>query len=401
MSNSMEYNTHLITLDNDYEIRKELANIKVDAKSIDLLVQKMSFLHLKLENVDTRAANTIKQYMGTIGGEVAISYDAYNFTEHTTDMIISGSKSDFRILIKKIMGGKNGLAEIAKEIARNIEAKITAININGKVLDFNKTCYIMGVVPFTTDMITEDPERTEIMSKIEQFVDGNATMIDICGEELYAKSIIGTISEEVTEYLAELVKEIRDKFPHLIITIDTTRAEVASACIDAGIDMINMILPLRYCENLVRIAARKKCPVALICNPQYISSQPKPFVAIPDAIREIQSNMSYAIGLGIDRKNIIIDPGIGFGKNDDDNFLLLKQLTSFKYFNRPLLVGLSRKSFLRSALKGKLDHSLVSTIITNTIAIINGANIVRVHTQEEAKVMKILINATSKSDSEE
>mgnify|MGYP003336289447 CR=1 FL=1 len=147
------------------------------------------------------------------------------------------------------------------------------------------------------------------------------------------KTSIHDLAFPCNAHIVSNIYRIKTKYPDIIVTIDTTRSEVASACLDAGIDMINIIMPLRYCENLVRIVAKRKCPVALIYNPQNITNQPKPFVAIPDAIREIQSNLSFALGNGIDKNNIIIDPGIGFGKNDDDNFLSLKQLTSFKYFN--------------------------------------------------------------------
>jgi len=108
--------------------------------------------------------------------------------------------------------------------------------------------------------------------------------------------------------------------------------------------------------------------------------------------------VNYSIGKGINKDKIIIDPGVGFGRSDKDNFLILRQLSSFKHLNLPILVGLSKRSFLGDALRGKMKQTLISTIAANTLAILNGVNIIRVHNVEHVATMVNIIDSMMRLD---
>ncbi|HPK61805.1 MAG TPA: dihydropteroate synthase, partial [Spirochaetota bacterium] len=299
------YKAHILRLDNEFEIRRELANIGVDKKAFDILTQKMSYLHIKVEKVDTRAANLIKQYLSAIGGEAAISQSAYAYTERTTDMIISASRKNIFLLIKKIQEDRYGLSEIAKEIEKSLFSSVGAIKLGNNILDFNKSTYIMGTISLFKSSSLEPASEKSILKKVDGFVKAGANIIDICDECFYKENSEDKDANELLPRVVSIVKQIKERFPGVILSIDTIKINVAKECLDAGIDIINNSIPLKYNEELINLIAKVKCPMIMIFNPTLITDQPKPLISISDVIREIQSNVSYALGKGVDKDKII------------------------------------------------------------------------------------------------
>ncbi len=388
-----QYNTHIIKLENEYELKKELSNIKVDRKAFDILVPKMTFLHIKIEKVDTRAANIIKQYLSSIGGEAAISKDAYYFTDRYTDMIISASKKNLSLLVKKISDGKYGLPEIAKEIEKNLQENLGIMKIGSKILDFNQKTYIMGILNFSKEeFMNGNFVIKNFLKKIENIVKNGADFIDLYNEIFYNRNSNEDI-KEILPNIASLIKVVKLEFPDILLSFYTSKIEIAKEIFKAGIDLINQIIPLKYNEELIKLIVQNKIPIILIHNSNILNNHVKPLSSATEVLRDMQSNISYALGKGIEKDKIIIDPGIGFVKSDKDNLLILKQLSSFKIFNLPLLVGLARNNFLNEVIKGGIDHCLLCSITANIIAIINGANIIRVSDSEQITTIKKIIDS--------
>ena len=395
------YNVHIIKLENEYEIKKALTEIKVDKKAFDVLVPKMSFFHIKIEKVDTRGANIIKQYLSSIGGEAAISKDAYYFTDRYTDIIISASKKNLLLLAQKISDGKYGLSEIAKEIDRNLRETNYLIKIGNKVFDFNQKTYIMGVLNLSFEDFKNNFSVKNLLKKIDPIIKSGADIIDICSEIFYNKNYYDEI-KEILPSLVSLIKSIKIEYPDIVVSINTSKIEVAKEVFGAGVDLINQSMPLKYNEELIKLIAKNKYPVVLMYNSGLLNNNhhPKPLSSITEVLREIQSNISYAISKGIDKDKIIIDPGVGFGKSEKDNLLILKQLSNFKIFNIPILVGLSKHNFLGEVIKGKIDSCLLSSITANILAIINGANILRINGIEHILTIKKIIDTIKNNNLE-
>jgi dihydropteroate synthase len=389
----INYNAHVIKLDNEYEIKKELYNIKADKRAYDLLIQKMVFTHIKLEQVDTRAANIIKQEIHALGGEAAISQEAYSFTERNTDIIISGSKKCMKILSRRISAQQYGLSEISKEIEKCISSNIGVMKINDRILDFKHKTYVSGVVSYYKYSTFSSFSEKRMLKKVELMIKAGADIINVSSENFSSNG-----EDELVDIssLTHFIKEIKRQFPGVLTSIDTSRLIIAKEAINSGIDIINKTAPLKFNEDLINLIAQEKCPIIMIFSPN--GSHPKPLVSISDVIKDIQSNVNYAIGKGIDKDKIIIDPGIGFGRSDKDNFLILKQLSSFKHLNLPIIVGLSKRSFLGDALRGKMKQTHISTIAANTLAIINGVNIIRVYTAEHVSMMANIIDSIMRVD---
>jgi dihydropteroate synthase len=393
----INYNAHIIKLDNEYEIKKELTNLKTDVRAYELLIQKMIFVHVKLEQVDTRAANFIKKEIHELGGEAAISQEAYSFTERNTDVIISGSKKCLKILARKISGQQYGLTELAKEIEKCLSSNIGVMKIGDKILDFKHKTYVTGVVSYYKYNSFSTFSENRLLRKVELMIKAGVDIINISGENF---STGKNGEEEITDLgnLTHFIKEIKRLFPGILLSIDTGKYLIAKEAHNSGVDIINKSTPLKFNEDLINFVAQVKCPMTMTFSPPLNGGPPKPLVSISDVIKDIQSNVNYAMGKGIDKDKIIIDPGIGFGRSDKDNFLILKQLSSFKHLNLPIIVGLSKRSFLGDALKGKMKQTHISTIAANTLAIINGVNIIRVYTAEHVSMMSNIIDSIMRVD---
>lgn len=394
------YNTHVLHLNNEFEIRRELNNIKADKRAYDILIQKMSFLHIKLEQVDTRAANMLKQHLRAIGGEAVISKEAYSFTERTTDVLLSASRETFKLLAKKLSTLPYGLNKISKELEKSLFSNYGIMNYRDKVLDFRHKTYIMSTLKF--DKLYKTPNFTldTMIEKIDEMIKAGVSILNICEESNMDNFKNNELDKEKIRELLPLVSAIKSKYNDLIISIETSKNIVAKESIGAGVDILVEVVPLKYNNQISHLVAQLKCPIILMHSNTFINQPPRPINSISDVIRDIQSNISFAMSQGIDKDKIIVEPGVGLGRSRRDNLLILRQLSSFKYLNVPILVGLTKNSFIGDALSGKTKKIDISTLTANTMAIINGANIIRVDDVDQAITMTSIIDTIRNLDEE-
>ena len=181
------------------------------------------------------------------------------------------------------------------------------------------------------------------------------------------------------------------------MSIDTRKKDVAERALDAGADIINDISGLHHSEDLARLVARRKVPVVLMHmrgTPKTMQKNPFYKNTISEILRELQPSIAAAIGAGIAPEMIIIDPGIGFeGAADGVIDLRNVRLASLKSLKFPILVGLSRKGFIGEILDRPVEKRLIGTMTANTLAILNGANIIRVHDVADAVEMVKIIDS--------
>ncbi|MCX6722093.1 MAG: dihydropteroate synthase [Candidatus Staskawiczbacteria bacterium] len=262
------------------------------------------------------------------------------------------------------------------------------------VLDLKKTL-IMGVLNITPDSFSDGGEFLNIGLAIKQakkMVEEGADIIDIGGESSRPGSNPVFIKEELKRVLPViklLAKEI--KVP---ISIDTYKPEVAEICLKAGASIVNDITGLRD-KKMVELVAKTKCPVVIMHmkgSPKDMQKNPKYKDVVEDVAKFFKEKISMAKEAGI--KNIILDPGIGFGKTVEDNLKLIKGLKIFLKFSCPIMVGSSRKSFIGKINKTDNPKNRVEgTIASICYSIINGASIVRVHDIKQCKKAVEIIDA--------
>ena len=245
---------------------------------------------------------------------------------------------------------------------------------------------IMGILNVTPDSFSDGNLYLDVDKAVEhakQIVDDGADIIDVGGESTRPGS--KTISEDeelkrVTPVIKRLVKEI-----NVLISIDTYKPKVAEECLKLGANLVNDITGLRNNE-MIEAVAKYNVPVVVM----HMKGMPKNMQENPtytDVVKEIKEffvdRIDKAKSSGI--KNIIIDPGIGFGKTTEHNLQILKRLGEFKDLDRPILIGPSRKSFIGNVTGLPVNGRLEGTLAAISVAVMNGANIVRVHDVKECK----------------
>lgn len=278
-----------------------------------------------------------------------------------------------------------------------VESRKLGLNFGKRILDLSSRTYLMGVLNVTPDSFCDggrfsDPKKaiTQALLMAEQ----GADIIDVGGESSRPGADSVSVEEELARVLPviqELVKEI-----DLPLSIDTCKSQVARAALDAGAAMINDISALRFDPEMKRVAKDYDVPVVLM----HIKGTPKNMQENPlygNVIKEISDYLAQSLEMareaGIDEDKLVVDPGIGFGKKAEHNLEIVKNLKALAHLGKPILIGLSRKSFIGKVLDLPLEERLEGSLAALAVAIVNGANILRVHDVKESKRVARMVDS--------
>ncbi len=257
---------------------------------------------------------------------------------------------------------------------------------------WEKKTYVMGIINATPDSFSGDGINGNIEAGVSQALrcySEGADILDIGGESTRPQSLYGNVKdisgEEEISRVAPLVKEIRARSGGMI-SVDTSKSAVADAAIKAGANMVNDVWALKKDPEMVEVVASAKVYVVLMHN----DSNPSYSDVVYDTIESLKKSVDKAVRDGISEDLIIIDPGIGFGKDMRQNLTILRRLEEYKSIGRPILVGTSRKSTIGNILQVPVHERTYGTAASIAIAIAKGTNIVRVHdVGEMAQVCKM------------
>lgn len=268
------------------------------------------------------------------------------------------------------------------------------ITIRNKVFEWGKRTYLMGVLNVTPDSFSDGGDFNTIESALaqaENMVKSGVDIIDIGGQSTRPGAAEISYSEEIDRVipLVEILRQKADIFGSVPISVDTTRAQVAKAAVEAGADIINDISGATFDSEMLSTVAQLKVPIILM----HIRGTPQTMQQLTDyrdligEIREfLESRIAAAVAAGIDKSHIILDPGIGFAKNYSQNLEILRELRKFRILNCPILVGVSRKSFIGHILnQPEAKQRIWGTAAACTGAIANSADILRVHDVREMR----------------
>lgn len=262
----------------------------------------------------------------------------------------------------------------------------TTLNCGGKLISFQRPL-VMGILNITPDSFHDGgkyADSTKAIQHAKQMLDEGADIIDIGAVSTRPGASVITEEEEKKRLMPVLEGILKDT-PEAVLSVDTFRASIARASIAAGASIINDISGGSLDNRMFETIAALNVPYVLMHmqgTPETMQLNPKYKNVTRDVIRWLADRVSELKKLGVN--DIIIDPGFGFGKTGIHNFTLMNQLEYFRIFELPLLVGISRKSMVYKTLNIKSNDSLTGTIALNYQALINGANILRVHDVKEA-----------------
>jgi len=270
------------------------------------------------------------------------------------------------------------------------------INVNGKLMDLSQP-QVMGILNVTPDSFyagSRGVAERDIIDRLRQMTDEGASIIDI-GAYSSRPDADDVSTEEEMARLRHALNLVRQHQPDAVVSVDTFRADVARMCVEEyGVAMVNDISAGEMDDEMYPTIARlgvpyiamhmKGTPQTMQINPQYEHFLKEIFYFFSEKVQKLRD-------LGV--KDIIIDPGFGFGKSIEHNYQLMNHLEEFKLFGLPLLVGISRKSMIYKLLGTTPEEALNGTTVLNTIALQKGAHILRVHDVKAAvEAVKIVEN---------
>lgn len=384
-------------------IKQEFQKIDVHPEGIVLMEPKTRHYCIKISGLNIKQANVLKQESLAVGADTAVPYSVLNLEDKKVDVILMANfKQCIRLAekLKKQFFNLKKLAENIFEAIENYENPGSRFSISGKTIRI-KDFMIMGIINVTPDSFSDGGKYfNDISAAVDTAVkmeEEGASIIDIGGESSRPKARAIDEKEEIKRVLP-VIKAVRKKVKCLI-SCDTSRAKVAEIVLQEGVEIINDVYALRRDERLCKVVEKHGCGIVLMHmkgTPETMQENPYYDDVIGEICEFFKERIEFATKIGIEKKKIIIDPGIGFGKRLIDNLEIIYRLRELTCFGLPILLGTSRKSFI-GKLAGDIppQQRLPGTIASCVAGYLGGAKIFRVHDVKEThQALKVISGIT-------
>lgn len=382
--------------------KRELSALAVHKDGIDIMAPKALTRVIKVSGADSAALNILKQEMLSVGGDCAVPWDAFIKRKKDASALIIGSVAQIGRLCEKLKKQPLGLSVLAEKI-RALEAayeKKDFILRAGKYkIDLGKRAHIMGIVNVTPDSFSDGGmffDREYAVGHALRMESQGADMIDVGGESTRPGAKPVSVKEEcrrVIPVIKALAKRLR-----VPVSVDTSKSEVARRALDAGAVIINDVTGLKRDRRIAKLAAGYKAAVVLMHmkgTPRTMQKDPRYGDLMAEVMAGLRQSIKVATDAGISDDRIVVDPGIGFGKNAGHNLEILKRLPELRSLGYPVMVGPSRKSFIGKITGATESGRAFGTAAAVAIAVANGADIVRVHDVREMRQVVQITEAVS------
>ena len=372
-------NLYKINIENKKDFLRTLG---VESVGVEIIAKKMDTFYIFIKDLKTPAVNILKQDALSIGAELAVPSGVILCEKSHYDCLLIASKKHLEILSSKELAQPFGLKAVAKKLKEFL-------------VDEKFPIRVMGIINANDDSFYEKSryEAKSAIRAIEQMIDEGADIIDIGAVSSRPNSLPVTKEEELKR-----VQEICDTIKHFklyektIFSIDSYTPSVVEYALNCGFSIVNDITGASDDEiiKLTKQYNAKICIMHMLGTPQNMQENPY----YDDVIVEVSDFFEDRIGrceaAGISKKDIILDVGIGFGKNLEHNIALISNLSHFKKFGCELLIGASRKSMIDKIIKTPLEDRLEGTLAIHLKALDNGANIIRCHdVKEHVRALKV------------
>ena len=268
------------------------------------------------------------------------------------------------------------------------------INCKGQLIDLSKP-KVMGILNLTPNSFFDGGKytnETEIIAQVQKMLSEGATFIDIGAFSSKPNAEFVSVEEEMAR-IVSIVDLLVQRFPNILISIDTFRSQVAEACIQKGAALINDISAGKLDDAMLSVVAKYNLPYIMMHmrgTPQTMSTLTQYEDVVKEVLLYFSERIAVARSLGVN--DLIVDPGFGFAKTLEQNYEVLQKMELFQQLKLPVLVGISRKSMIYKTLNNNASESLNGTTTLNTISLLKGANILRVHDVKEAVECVTLFN---------
>lgn len=385
-----------LEIKNESAAKSILAHIGVSREGAAILSPKCINAAFKVEGISSWAANVIKQHMLSLGSDAAIERSAL-VKRITTTAVIFGNISQLKKLCEKLSSQPFGLSEVSRKLSACLAAVYQEkfiFRARNKTVNLQQPL-ICGIINITPDSFSGDGllsttlSRREyeklVLKKTGSMIKNGARMIDVGAESSRPGASPISVTQELRR-LIPVLTAIRKEYKKIILSIDTYKFKVARAAVDCGAEVINDITALKGSPEMASLIKKNKLGCVIMHmkgNPKTMQDHPCYKNVVEDILKFFDDRLTFIQRKGIACEQIVLDPGIGFGKTVTDNLSIINQLYKFKIFGRPLMLGLSRKSFIGQVLGVSVDQRLNGSLAASAVSLLKGANILRVHDVKE------------------
>ena len=371
-------------------LRAVCEKIGADHRALAYLAPKFRILHLYADDIDFRAASFLKQEMLARGGDTIVTKHVIDGRTDKSDILIMATPSQLKSLQEKLKAMDIwGLKDFREKLADVVKG----LNISewvmtspaGHRITLSLDTKLMAILNLTPDSFFAGSRIDEkgILSRAEECLRDGAYILDLGAESTRPGAEAVSEDEEIRR-LVPALRILRGHFPEVIISVDTYKPEVARIAAGEGADIINDISGFTFGDGMPEVIAALKIPYVL----SHITGTPQNmqvFENHTDILKELSVYFSAKIAAlesaGVSRQKIILDPGLGFGKNSSDNFAVLKDIESLSVWGLPVILGHSRKRFTGKSLAGSVA---VSALLAGRVSVL------RVHdVKENAEALRI------------
>ncbi|MFQ5986809.1 MAG: dihydropteroate synthase [Thermoplasmata archaeon] len=382
------FNAHVLELPEARDVNQALQAVGVQAQGQPILRRKGLFRIVRLQGVGYREALIAKQEMLGAGGDAATPKGTVEFTSDEGDVILLGTPQHFKRFLGKMKHQPFRSAALAAEV----EEALAHYARDAYVLRFPnfeiplQRTVVMGILNVTPDSFADGGRYLEPQAAIDravEMVQEGASLVDVGAESTSPGSEPVSAAEE-WKRLEPVLAGVLDHV-NVPISVDTYKPETAAKALDLGATMVNDVTSLRD-PKMVALVAQHDVPAVLmhmLGEPKTMQKSPEYEDVVADIVRFLRARISDAVEGGVGPENLVVDPGIGFGKTVDHNLQILRQLGAFRSLGRPILVGVSRKTFLGKLLDAEVEDRLEGGLAAAVLAVRHGARIIRTHDVKE------------------
>jgi dihydropteroate synthase len=401
-SPKVKYNARVVASSRGRYIAREIASCGVKKSRVEDALQATEHFTIRLEGVPAPDCIILKYRMLEAGGTLFFSESVVEKGAQFSDIILTGSRRQFRLLRESLQNEGFDLPTLGREILEVIEHYCRdsfVISYRGGSFTLTDRPLLVGVINVTPDSFSDGGDFFSPERAVEHgltLAEEGADILDVGGESTRPGAQPVPVAEELRRAIP-VISALSEK-SSVPVSIDTYKAEVAVEAISAGARMVNDITGLFGHSAMAEVVAEHKVPVILMHikgTPKDMQASPKYKDLISEIIRRLRQSLGRAKSCGIEFEKTIVDPGIGFGKTLEHNLEILARLDEFRSLGRPIMVGTSRKSFVGNILGTPPKERILGTAASSAIAIYKGAKLLRVHDVSETKQVLKVANAIS------
>ena len=376
----------LLSIHNPADLERELAGVGSDPQCWPIFLAKSRVVAIKLESLSTAGANILKQTAIACGGDCAVNRAIVSGRVRHTDAVLFVTMRQLRVLLDRLASQPECVARLVPELvvlSGRLLLPARGIKLGRKTIDLGSRTHVMGILNATPDSFSDGGRFLEPPAALDHasaMAEEGADFIDV-GAESTRPGSKAVPAKEQLKRLLPVLRAVKRRV-NVPVSVDTTSATVAQAALREGADIVNDVSALAGDRRMAAVVARAGVPCILMHmkgRPRTMQRNPEYSDLMSEVVGFLATALERGEQAGIERRQMLVDPGIGFGKTAAHNLEILRRLAELRSLGAPVVAGPSRKRFIGAVSDAPPGERLEGTIAACVFAAANGANVLRVH----------------------